>query len=297
MNYCATIGFFDGVHLGHRYLIEQLKTEAYRRGLQSAILTFEQHPEVVLRGTPKPLLTTFEERTELLKQQEVDQIFCFNFEVISSMTAEEFMRILVANCDVRVLLMGYDHRFGSDRLSSFADYQAAAERVGLVLLPVHQAPEGDVSSSKIRRALQRGNVEAARIMLGYPYTLNGQVVHGRGLGRQMGFPTANLAIEDAKLLPANGVYSVRVANRYLLASSSAPLREEDYTLGLLNIGCNPTIGGDQLSVELHLPGFSGDLYDQSIAVQLMEFVREEKQFGSLEELQSQIREDLSRLSL
>lgn len=279
MAYVATIGFFDGVHAGHRYLISRLRDEAERRGLDSAILTFEQHPETILRGTTKPLLTTFEERTALLKAEGVTEIFCFNFEVIQMMTAEEFMHILVNNCGVTVLLMGYDHHFGSDHLSSFADYQAAAARAGLTILPIEQAPEGDVSSSKIRRALQRGAIESANIMLGYPYTLTGQVVHGRGLGRTIGFPTANIAVPEEKILPANGVYAV----------------EADGMPAILNIGTNPTVGDNAITLEVHIPDFAGDLYDQQLSIRLMRFIREEKRFDSLEALQQQIRRDLQSL--
>lgn len=302
MAYCATIGFFDGVHAGHRYLISRLREEANRRGLDSAILTFEQHPETILCGTPKPLLTTFEERTALLKAEGVTEIFCFNFEVIQMMTAEEFMRILVGNCGVSVLLMGYDHHFGSDHLSSFADYQAAAARVGLTILPIEQAPEGDVSSSKIRRALQRGAIESANIMLGYPYTLTGVVVHGRGLGRTLGFPTANLSLPADKILPANGVYAVEC----LIANSVDPKREalngealkqsvgllNSPHSGLLNIGTNPTVGNDQVSLEVHIPDFEGDLYDTTMTIHLLRYLREEKRFDTLDALKDQIRQDL-----
>lgn len=280
MAYVATIGFFDGVHTGHRYLISRLREEAERLGLDSAILTFEQHPETILRGTPKPLLTTFEERTALLKAEGVTEIFCFNFEVIQLMTAEEFMQVLINNCDVRVLLMGYDHHFGSDALSSLADYQQIASRVGLTIIPVDQAPVGDVSSSKIRRALQRGAIESANIMLGYPYTLSGTVVHGRGLGRTIGFPTANVCVPDGKILPANGVYAV----------------EADGMPAILNIGTNPTVGeNSKVSLEVHIPGFAGDLYDQTLTLRLLRYIREEQRFESLDALKTQIEQDIAEL--
>lgn len=296
MSYVATIGFFDGVHTGHRYLISRLREEAARRGLDSAILTFEQHPETILCGTPKPLLTTFEERTALLKAEGVTEIFCFNFSVIQMMTAEEFMRVLVGNCGVSVLLMGYDHHFGSDHLASFADYQAAAARVGLTILPIEQAPEGDVSSSKIRRALQRGAIESANIMLGYPYTLTGTVVHGRGLGRTIGFPTANIALPADKILPANGVYAVECL---ISNSASGPTAEGGLTShsvsALLNIGTNPTVGDNAITLEVHIPDFVGDLYDQQLSIRLLRFIREEKRFDSLDALKDQIRQDLQSL--
>ncbi len=295
MGYVATIGFFDGVHLGHRFLIDCLLHEAASRGLDSAILTFEQHPESVLRGTNKPLLTTFEERTERLKQCGVTEIFCFNFEVIQMMTAAEFMRILVANCDVRVLLMGYDHHFGSDALPSFAAYQEAAAQVGLTLLPIGQAPEGDVSSSKIRRALQRGSVESANIMLGYSYTLTGTVVRGRGIGREIGFPTANISVPDSKLLPANGVYEV-LADVHGDAQSVDAENVKSYP-AILNIGTNPTIGQDNgVTLEVHLPRYSGDLYGRAVSLHLISFIREERRFDSLEQLREQIQQDVALIA-
>lgn len=296
MPFVATIGFFDGVHTGHRYLIRSLREEAARRGLQSAILTFEQHPEVVLHGGVKPLLTTFEERTALLKAEQVNEIFCFNFEVIQMMTAEEFMRVLVTSCDVRVLLMGYDHHFGSDHLSSFADYQKVAERVGLTLIPISQAPEGDVSSSKIRRALLRGAVDAATAMLGYPYTLTGTVVHGRGLGRTIGFPTANIQLPPEKLLPKNGVYAVSV----LTSNSASGLTSNSAAVqplpAILNIGTNPTVGNSEVSLEVHIPNFQGDLYGHELTIRLLRYLREESKFDSLTALQTQITQDIKSLT-
>lgn len=286
MAYVATIGFFDGVHTGHRYLISRLREQAARRGLDSAILTFEQHPETILRGTPKPLLTTFAERTALLKAQGVTEIFCFNFEVIQMMTAREFMQILHNNCGVSVLLMGYDHRFGSDQLSRIEDYQAEAAQVGLTIIPIDQAPEGAVSSSMIRRALQRGAIESANIMLGYTYQLSGTVARGRGLGRKLGFPTANIEVEQGKMLPKTGVYAVRVGG----------LPEQQETMpGVLNIGTNPTIGENDVTLEVHIPGFDGDLYGQQIRVELLNYLREERRFESLDDLSNQIAKDINQL--
>lgn len=283
MGYVATIGFFDGVHIGHRYLIDQVKAVAQTQGLQSAVLTFDEHPQTVLNGVAQPLLSTFQERTQLLKQTGIDEIFSFHFDVIQQLTAEEFMRILHAQCGVQVLLMGYDHQFGSDQMTDFADYAAVAQRVGLQLQAITVAPQGEVSSSKIRRALRVGDIPRANEMLGYAYSLTGEVVHGKGIGHQLGFPTANIHVAEDKLLPANGVYEVQVDGL-------------DRTLkALLNIGTNPTIGNSQVSVELHIPHFEGNLYAQTLTVRLVRLIREERKFANLEELQQQIANDIDSI--
>lgn len=281
MKYAATIGFFDGVHLGHHFLIQQLQTQAAQRGLSSAIITFEEHPKQVLDGRSPALLTTFDERVQRLKQEGVNEIFCFHFELVQGMTAEEFMRILHTQCDIEVLLMGYDHRFGSDHLCEISAYQTIGQAVGVEVLPVTCAPEGTISSSKIRQALQEGHIEDANRMLGYPYTLQGEVVHGHGLGQHIGFPTANIATDTHKLLPCSGVYAgtVDVAEKQQRA--------------VINIGTNPTVGNNLVSVEMHLPDYEGDLYGQALTVRLERFIRAEKKFATLEELTQQIRIDIN----
>lgn len=288
MAYTATIGFFDGVHKGHQYLIEQLLHEAARQGTDSAIITFEEHPENILRGIRKPLLTTYSERTTLLRATGISEIFCFRFDIVKDMTAEDFMRILKNNCHVDVLLMGYDHHFGSDRLCSFADYKAAAERVGMQLCPIQQAPEGDVSSSKIRKALLNGDVEKATKMLGKPYTISGAVVHGRGIGREIGYPTANIEPDRDKLLPRAGVYKVEIEGL-----EEDGQRNEDRRTAILNIGNNPTISNDSnTTLEVHIPDYDHNLYGRPLTLRFLRYIREERRFDSIAELQQQIAKDL-----
>lgn len=302
MAYAATIGFFDGVHRGHKFVVERLRNVALKTGLQSAVITFTEHPQKVLKGGQLPLLTTYEERIGLLKEQHVDEIFAFNFEIIREMTAEEFMRILYHQCGVELLMMGYDHRFGSDRLTRQEDYQAAADRIGLslVFLPESSLQEcesadkaltqaaGAVvpSSTKIRRALQAGLIEEANEMLGYAYPLSGEVVEGRHLGRTIGFPTANIDIADDKLCPASGVYAATITD--------AELGFEDRPV-LVNIGSNPTVGGRRITVEAHIPDWDGDLYGHRLTVRLRRYLRAEKKFPSMDALKEQINKDKEKV--
>lgn len=277
MKYAATIGFFDGVHKGHRFLLGELRRIAAERGLQSAVLTLDEHPETVLSGNAKPLLTTAAERTELLKQTGIDEIFLFHFDVIQQMTAAEFMRVIRERCGVEVLLMGYDHQFGSDRLTDFEEYAALGAELGIEVLPVGKAPEGEVSSSKIRKALLAGEISHANEMLGYPYLLSGKVVHGNGIGHKIGFPTANVSVAPEKLIPKTGVYA-GIAQRYQC---------------LVNIGTNPTIGNDHVTIEAYLIDYEGgDLYGQMLKLQLTRRIRDERKFDSIEELTQQIRADV-----
>lgn len=284
MAYVATIGFFDGVHKGHRFLISELLRVSRLNGLQSAVLTFDEHPQSVLSGVQQPLLSTFDERTALLKATGVDEIFSFHFDVIQQMTAEEFMHILHERCGVEILLMGYDHQFGSDCMTDIADYEAAAHRVGMTIQPVTMAPNGQVSSSKIRRALQQGDMARANEMLGYTYTLCGEVVHGKGLGRTIGFPTANIDLPAEKMLPSHGVYAGEV-----IVEGVGKVK------GMVNIGTNPTIGNDHVTVEVYLLDYTGDLYGQTISVQLVRRVREERKFENVAALQQQIKADIDSI--
>ena len=267
MHYAATIGFFDGVHVGHQYLLSSLKEEAANRGLQSAIITFNQHPQQVLRGETPSLLTTFNERITRLRFTGVDKVISFDFERIHTMSADEFAQLLHDRYDVDMLIMGYDHHFGCTTLNStLSTLNSELEVVRLNELPGEQ----HISSTQIRKALLEGRIVEANEMLGYAYSFLGKVVHGKGLGRTIGFPTANLQIESDKLIPAPGVYWAEWGERRVL----------------LNI--NDTL-------EMYVPHFEGDLYDQTIVVELIARIREEKHFDTLDELKTQIQKDLLSL--
>ncbi|MCQ2342832.1 MAG: riboflavin biosynthesis protein RibF [Paludibacteraceae bacterium] len=292
MSYIATIGFFDGVHRGHQYLIAQLQQLAQESGLSSAIITFSEHPRQVLEGHSPALLLTREEREQRLKESGVRQVFEFNFSLVKDMSAEAFMRLLHEQCGVERLLMGYDHHFGSDRLTDIKDYRQAGERAGVAITVAEEKQrdgeaEEHISSTTIRRALTNGQIETANGMLGYKYSLSGEVVHGRHVGSQMGFPTANMQTAPDKLIPHSGVYAVSI---------DCPAMAIHGTKALLNIGTNPTFSEDlPLSVELHIPHYKEDLYGQTITAELLCLLRDEQHFATVAELQQQIQKDLDSL--
>lgn len=317
MAYSATIGFFDGVHIGHRYLIDQLLHTAQTNGTSSAIITFATHPRLLTEGEQPPLLTTYDERIELLRLTGVKQIFCFDFAVVKDMTAQEFMQVLVSQCQVTTLLMGYDHRFGASGHSdissgvsghsgissgnsgafghsgasmNFDQYKQLGAEVGLEVLPIGQAPQGAISSTQIRRALEEGRIEQANEMLGYAYSLSGEVVHGRHVGTDLGFPTANIQVAKEKLLPKHGVYIGRLRG---VSGASGASKHTDIKV-LVNIGTNPTFGENETTVEVHIPKWGKDLYGKHLTVELTTFVRDERRFDSPADLQAQIQKDVQR---
>ena len=277
----ATIGFFDGVHRGHRFLFAQLLELAHERHLEPLIVTFDRHPKEVLTGVCPPMLTTYEERQLLLAHHA--EVRVLPFADVQGLTAEQFMRYLQEQEQVEVLLMGYDHCFGSDRLKGFSEYEAVARRVGLHVERAHECLVDSlpVSSSRIRKLLHEGQIKQVNRLLGYTYSLTGIVEHGNAIGAQIGFPTANISIQSDKLLPMSGVYAV-LAN----------VNGVEYK-ALANIGTNPTVGNDYLSLEVHLLDFKGDLYDKQLTISFLSFLRKERKFNSLAELQSQIAEDIS----
>lgn len=280
MSRIATIGFFDGVHRGHRFLFAQLHEHAKHHHLTPTIYTFDRHPKELLTGQAPAMLTTHDERKSLL--QNYGEVHFLDFAAVQQLTAEQFMQCLYEQYDVEVLLLGYDHHFGSDCLKGFSEYEKIAHRVGLRVLRAHEClVDGvPVSSSRIRKLLAAGQVHDANRLLGYDYTLTGTVIHGNGIGTQIGFPTANIRLDSAKQLPASGVYSV-----------VAHVNGVEYK-ALANIGTNPTVGNDHLSLEVHLIDFQGDLYGQPLTISFLSFLREEKKFASLDELKKQITEDI-----
>ena len=275
----ATIGFFDGVHKGHQFLFTHLRALAQERGLAPLIVTFDTHPRAVLDADYIPqLLTSREEREKHLSQY--GEVLMLPFANIHSLTAQEFMTRLRDEYGVSVLLMGYDHRFGSDRLKHPQDYRRVGEQCGVEVLTLNEYVENEwhVSSTEIRLALENGNIIMANELLGRPYTLRGRVVHGKALGRTIGFPTANIApLDPHKIIPKTGVY---------LAYVDTPLR--DNTPSFVNIDTNQLI-------EVYVPSFKGDLYDQILKIRFVRFLREERHFETLEELQAQIKEDVDSI--
>ena len=275
----ATIGFFDGVHKGHQFLFARLRALAEERGLAPLIVTFDTHPRAVLDADYIPqLLTSREEREKHLEQY--GEVLMLPFADIQPLTALEFMTRLHDEYQVSVLLMGYDHRFGSDRLKHPQDYRRVGEQCGVEVLTLNEYVENEwhVSSTEIRLALENGNIVMANELLGRPYTLRGRVIHGKALGRTIGFPTANIApLDPLKVIPKTGVY---------LAYVDTPLR--DNTPSFVNIDTNRLI-------EVYVPSFKGDLYDQILKIRFVRFLREERHFETLEELQAQIKEDVDSI--
>ena len=275
MRRIATIGFFDGVHKGHKYLFKQLDRIGAERVLEPFIVTFEEHPRVTLQSDYVPqLLTSADERKSLLSA--FGEVLMLPFKEIQPLTALQFMERLHNDYGVDVLLMGYDHRFGSDRLRHPQDYRRLGKKIGLEVMTINEFVDGElhVSSTEIRAALESGNVAVANDLLGRPYSLKGQVVHGKAVGRTIGFPTANIKPTDAhKIIPKAGVYAV-LARAYGLEWSPA----------MLNIDHQGTI-------EVHIPSFEGDLYGQTVELKFMRFIREEKHFDTLEALREQIKAD------
>ena len=286
--YVATIGFFDGVHLGHQCLIRQVQDEALRRGARSLLITFDRHPRSVFApASAPPLLTTAEEKMLQLRATGVDEIFVLPFDrAMASLTAREFMnQVLKEQLNVTTLVIGYDHHFGRPQGETFEDYQVLGREVGIDVLLAHELKGEHVSSSAIRRALQTGDITTANHLLGRPYSWSGRVVHGRAVGRQLGFPTANLeAVEPDQQRPARGAYAVEV-----LAASENSLVGRKKVGAMLNIGCRPTLdNGSDTSIEAHLFDFEGNLYGQTLTLFFLARLRAEYRFTSEEALAQQL---------
>ena len=286
MSRIATIGFFDGVHKGHQFLFAQVCSIAEQEGMQPLIVTFDQHPRAVLQNDYIPqLITSLEERRALLQQYA--EVLVLPFEQIRALTAQQFMSFLKDKYDVQKIVMGYDHRFGADRLSQIQDYRFVAQSIGVEIIKQGEYIDGEwhVSSTEIRQALLNGNVVVANELLGRNYTLNGVVVRGKGIGRTIGFPTANIQPETPeKIIPKSGVYAVQARTS---TSSWMP--------AILNIGTNPTIGNNEQTIELHIPHFDENLYGHQIFVKFARYIREERRFVDIGILREQIEKDISSL--
>lgn len=309
-SFAATIGFFDGLHRGHRYLLEQLRQVADERRQQTMVITFDQHPRQTLQSEWQPmLLSTFAEKQALLATTGIDVLLVLRFNrAMAALSAHDFMRsVLSEQLSVKTLLTGYDNRFGHDRVQGFDDYAAFGRELNIEVLLAKPLPPfnaqystsqlpnsptpntAPVSSSLVRRLLQAGEVAEAAHCLGRPYTLTGQVVHGQQIGRRLGFPTANLCLTDpCKLIPKAGVYAVKVT----ILSSSNLLPPSSFHLppstALMNIGTRPTFDGHEQTLEVHLLDFSGDLYGQQLTVSFMARIRDEQHFDSPEALARQM---------
>ena len=279
-------GFFDGVHVGHRLVIQQLTQAAAVRGDESMVITFWPHPRNVLQKEARSLrlLTTLAEKKEMLHALGVDKVEVLNFtKDFSALTMEEYLRLLMERYGAKTILLGYDNKMGSD--ASDADEVARmAESLGIEVIRTDMVPSEHgfaVSSTKIRERLEAGEVREASQMLGYDYRIHGVVVAGNRLGRTIGFPTANMQLyEPLKLIPGNGVYFVKV-------------RTLDRDLfGMCNIGCRPTVGeGNARTIETNIFGFDEDIYGLDIQLTFIAKIRDEVKFDSLDSLRQQLEQD------
>lgn len=284
--YCATIGFFDGVHRGHQFMIDSLTTMAHAQGRQSLVITFDRHPRQVVHADYVPqLITTTDEKLQLLHATAADRIEVLHFDAqMAQLSAYEFMRqVLHEKYGVAMLLTGYDNRFGHNRAEGFADYVRYGEEMGMKVL--QNTPidiDGlRVSSSLIRRLIVEGNITEANNCMGHPYSITGSVAHGFQEGRRIGFPTANIVPESAeKLVPGNGVYATRVS-----------VEGGEWMPAMLNIGTNPTFQRQQTTIEAHIIGFEGDIYGRKVRVEFSRKLRDEQRFESVEALQKQLEAD------
>ncbi|ARK13133.1 bifunctional riboflavin kinase/FAD synthetase [Fibrella sp. ES10-3-2-2] len=283
----VTSGTFDGVHLGHQTILKRLNEVARSHpDGQSVVMTYWPHPRTVVSNDSQDLrlLSTLEEKIELLEQAGVDHLVVIPFtRAFSQLTSGEFIQqVLVDGLGTKKLVIGYDHRFGRDREGGFDYIQAHQADYGF---EVEEIPRQDIeavgiSSSKIRAALNEGNVDAANRFLGRPYSLTGTIVKGRQLGRTIGFPTANLQVDDAvKLIPANGVYAVDV------------MQGGELHGGMLNIGFRPTVAGEHQTIETHIFDFSKDIYGEHMTLQFRAFLRPEQKFTGLPALVEQLQKD------
>ncbi len=286
----ATIGFFDGVHRGHRFLIERLKEDAEREGLESTVITFEKHPRQVLQADYQPkLLTTFEEKRQLLSRTGVDNCAVLQFDrQMAQLTAREFMeRVLSGLLNVKKLYIGYDHRFGHNREEGFEDYVRYGRELGIEVIrnTAFELEGVNVSSSVIRSFLQEGEMAMAARCLGYPYFLSGKVIPGVQEGRKLGFPTANIEVPVEKLIPASGAYAVDARMKDTVTMMPA----------MMNIGTRPTFGENNQTLEVHILDFEGDIYGKELLVAFEHRLRGERKFKSAEDLASQLRKDAERV--
>lgn len=286
----ATIGFFDGVHRGHRFLIDQVKQYAAERGLVSLLITFGMHPRQVMQADYQPrLLSTPEEKCELLASTGADYCAVLDFTPeLSQYSAYEFMeKVLKDKLSVNTLMIGYDHRFGHDRKDGFADYVRYGQMLGIQVVQARGLEVKDipVSSSVTRAFLSEGEVEMAALCLSVPYSISGRVVTGFQEGRELGFPTANLSLADArKLVPKQGVYAVRVTD----------LDQPDkHYAGMLNIGWRPTMEEkmDHPAIEVHLLHYDGNLYGHQLKLEFIKRLRDERKFRSRGDLVRQLKAD------
>lgn len=279
----ATIGVFDGLHVGHKHLIAQLMDNAATRGLQPTVITFSSHPASLLSHKPAPgKLISESQKKEILCKCGIKNIITLDFnKQIAMLSSKEFLLHIRSLYDIHFLLVGFNHKFGSDRQSTFDDYRHFGIETGVEVAAATPFPQFEVSSSLIRSSIERGNVAQATKLLGRPYCISGTVVEGYHNGAKLGFPTANLNEDNGLMIPANGVYAtlVRIDSGIWLPS-------------VCNIGYRPSVSPDgKVTIEVHILDFERSIYGNHLDLQFIEHIRDEKKFPSLDDLKTQLQAD------
>ncbi len=285
-NAVVTAGTFDGVHIGHQKILGRIRDIADQTQGETVLVTYWPHPRLVLKPWDNTLLllSTFPEKANLLETYGVDHLVKIPFtREFASMSPEEYIKVVLhERIKTSRVIIGYDHRFGKDRSGGLEDLKAFAPKYDYEVEEISRQDidEIGISSTKIRNALQSGDIATANKYLGRAYSLTGRVVHGNKLGRSIGFPTANIEIkENYKLIPSDGVYAVKVCNKYTKFD------------GMLNIGQKPTIGGENKTIEVNIFDFNQDIYESEISIEFVDYIRDEMKFDSLDSLKHQLEED------
>ena len=278
-----TLGTFDGVHQGHRTIISKLTSESKKHDLKSIILTFFPHPRNIVSSKKIKSISTIDEKIQIFSELNLDELIIQNFnKSFSEMGAEEFIKLLVNNLNLKKIIVGYNHRFGKNRsadIDVLIDFSLKYD-FEVVEIKAFEVEKIKISSTKIRNAIDNGNIDVCNNYLGYNFNMNGIVVKGKSIGKSIGFPTANINIaEEYKIIPKNGVYLVRC------------FYEKNKFYGMMNIGYNPTFGSNEKTIEVNIFDFSKDLYDKNIRIEFLKFIRDEIKFDNAEELQNQLIND------
>ncbi|UEG48719.1 bifunctional riboflavin kinase/FAD synthetase [Ferruginibacter lapsinanis] len=288
-NAIVTIGTFDGVHTGHRQIIELMKKEAALVNGETVIISFDPHPRQVISGDNQPvlLLNSLEEKIDLLDKNGIDHLVIVPFTIeFASQTADDYIeQFLVNTFKPHTIIIGHDHRFGKNRSGDYEllELRATKYHYKVKEIPGYMLQNITISSTKIRQALQQCNIDVANKFLGYDYFFSGKVIEGNKLGRTIGYPTANLQIEDDnKLIPGNGVYAVTISNKQ---------RAIDNKKGMMNIGMRPTVNGTKRTIEVNIFDFDEDIYGEILTISIKKHLRSEVKFNGLEELKDQLAKD------
>ena len=282
----ATIGTFDGVHLGHKTILRRIKMAALESNGESVLISFHPHPRLVLfpENNPLRLLSSLDEKIHILEQFGIDKLLLIPFTREFSRTSSKhfIQRILVEAVGIEKIIIGYDHQFGKNRTGGIEELReySAIHRYSVEEIPAQSIDDANISSTQIRKALQRGDVHTAHRYLGYPYPLSGTVIHGEKQGRKLGYPTANIDPHDPwKLIPADGIYVVRVT------------LEQGQYYGMMSIGKKPTMGEFDRTLEVNILDFDQDIYGASIQVEFIHYLRSEEKFKSLDALIQAMKQD------